>query len=61
MEATCSFETSVDFQWSIWRYISEDKTFLYPSMGEFEALQKRQFLSTFFGRPIQKNTLFGET
>jgi hypothetical protein len=26
MEATCSFETSVDFQWTTRRYIPEDRT-----------------------------------
>jgi hypothetical protein len=26
MEATCSSETSVDFQWTTWHYIPEDKT-----------------------------------
>jgi hypothetical protein len=25
MEATCSFETLVDFQWTTWRYIPEDR------------------------------------
>jgi hypothetical protein len=26
MEVTCSSETSVDFQWTAWRYIPEDRT-----------------------------------
>jgi hypothetical protein len=29
MEPTCSFETSVDFQRTTWRYITEDRNFLF--------------------------------
>jgi hypothetical protein len=33
MEATCSSETSVDYQWTMRRYISEDRTFLTDCLG----------------------------
>jgi hypothetical protein len=26
MEVTCSSETQVDFQWTTWQYIAEDRT-----------------------------------
>jgi uncharacterized membrane protein len=31
IEATCSSETSVDFQWTAWHYISEGGTLQIPS------------------------------
>jgi hypothetical protein len=36
MEAICSFEMSVDFQWTTWRYIPEDS--IVQSISQYHAI-----------------------
>jgi hypothetical protein len=37
MEATCSSEKLVNFHWTMWRYITEEKIFVITTMGTYES------------------------
>jgi hypothetical protein len=49
METTCSSETSVDFQWTTWRYIPEDRT-LYISLINTHIYYLGHFSSSHFSK-----------
>jgi hypothetical protein len=46
MEASCSYETSVDFQWIAWRYMPEDRTLRNNLCQSFKSYIPKNDLGT---------------